>query len=544
MRSSRYPLFAMLAIVLGGCAQQIRTGDSDRFVELKILAINDFHGNLEAPRNDLGGASYLAAHLRRAEASADHAAIVSAGDLIGATPLISSLYHDEPTIAIANLWGLDFAAVGNHEFDEGSAELLRMQHGGAHPVDGESPAGAFQGAEFRFLAANVISDVTGETLLPAYAIERYDDIQVAFIGLTLEGTPSVASSAAVEGLSFRDEAETINSLVPGIRAQGVEAIVVVIHEGGYPGEGDEDSCNDFTGPIIGIVEKTDPAVDLFVTGHTHRHYLCRVNGRPVTSTGTAGRYFTEIGTRLDRRTGDMEVLNLDNVPVTQDVDPAADVEAVVSRYRVLVDSVSNSVVGTITGDFTKEQNEAGESLLGGLIADAQLAATHRPEHGGAEFSFMNSGGIRSNLLFTANGNERDGEVTFAEVFSVHPFGNRLVTMTLTGTQVRTLLEQQWVNRRNILMPSEGFSYAWNASAPVGSRVDPTSMRLNGDVLDPSGAYRVTVNSFLADGGDGFPLLREGTERVEGAIDVDALKDYLLAHSPLTPVELSRIERLP
>ena len=529
---------------MGGC-RQLPVDGSDRFVELKILGINDFHGNLQAPRDDLGGASYLAAHLRRAEATADHAAIVSAGDLIGATPLISSLFHDEPTIAIANLWGLDFAAVGNHEFDEGSDELLRMQHGGAHPIDGESPAGAFEGAEFRYLAANVISHATGETLLPAYAIERYDGVPVAFIGLTLEGTPSVASSAAVEGLSFGDEAETINALIPGIRAQGVEAIVVIIHEGGYQGEGDEDSCNDFTGPITGIVEKTDPAVDLFVTGHTHRHYLCRVSGRPVTSTGTAGRFFTEISTRLDRSTGDMTILSLDNVPVTQDVEPAADVEAVVSRYRALVEPVANSVVGTITGDFTKEQNAAGESLLGGLIADAQLATTLRAADGAAGFSFMNSGGIRSNLLFRANGNERHGEVTFAEVFAVHPFGNRLVTMTLTGAQVRTLLEQQWVDRqgRNILMPSEGFSYTWSGSAPVGSRVDPASIRINGVVLDASRRYRVTVNSFLADGGDGFPLLREGTDRVEGVVDVDALKDYLGSHSPITPVELNRIEVL-
>jgi 5'-nucleotidase len=536
----------MLALVPGACSQ-LPADDSNRFVELTILGINDFHGNLEAPRDGLGGAAYLATHLRRAEAAADHAAIVSAGDLIGATPLISSLYHDEPTIAIANLWGLDFAAVGNHEFDEGRDELLRMQDGGAHPVDGDSPAGAFGGAEFRFLGANVIDDATGETLLPPYAIERYDGIPVAYIGMTLEDTPAVTSSSAVAGLSFRDEAETINGLLPEIRAQGVEAIVVVIHQGGYPGaDSDEDSCEDFTGPIIGIVEKTDPAVDLFVTGHTHRHYLCRIDERPVTSTGTAGRFLTHIRTRLDRITRDMTVLEFDNVPVTRDVEPAADVEALVLRYRTLVESVANSVVGTITGDYTREQNENGESLLGGLIADAQLAATAGPEKGGAELAFMNPGGIRSNLLFAANGNEQDGEVTYAEAFSVHPFGNRLATMTLTGEQLRTLLEQQWLDRQaqTILMPSAGFSYAWSGSGPAGSRVDPSSIRVNGDLLDPSRSYRVTVNSFLADGGDGFPVLREGTERGEGIVDVEALEDYLEAYSPLTPRELDRIRRLP
>ena len=539
-------LASVLLFAQGGCSQQIRPDDAGSFVELQILAINDFHGNLEAPRNDYGGAAYLASHLRQAEAGADHTVIVSAGDLIGATPLISSLFHDEPTIEFANLLGLRYNGVGNHEFDEGKEELLRMQHGGPHPVDGESPAGPFTGAEFRFLAANVIDDDSGVTLLPPFAIEHYDGIPVAFIGLTLEDTPSVASSAAVAGLTFMDETETINALVPQIRSEGVEAIVVLIHEGGFPGDGDEDDCNDFRGPVVDIVERTHPAVDLFVTGHTHRHYLCLLNGRPVTSTGNAGRFYTRISARLDRASGDMAVVDFDNVPVTQDVEPTPEVEALVARYRALVESVSSGVVGAITGDFTKEQNAAGESLLGGLIADAQLAAPKHAERGGADISFMNSGGIRSNLLYEPSGSEKPGEVTFAEVFSVHPFGNHLVTMTLTGAQIHTLLEQQWTDRpsRNILMPSAGFSYTWSRSLPAGGRVDSSSIRLHGDVIDPGGRYRVTVNSFLADGGDGFPLFREGTERVDGGLDVDALKDYLAANSPLSPMAPDRIHVLP
>jgi 5'-nucleotidase len=287
-------------------------------------------------------------------------------------------------------------------------------------------------------------------------------------------------------------------------------------------------------------------VDLFVTGHTHRHYLCLLNGRPVTSTGNAGRFYTRIGARLDRAGGDMTVVDFDNVPVTQDVEPAPDVEALVARYRTLVEAVSSRIVGTITADFTKEQNAAGESVLGGLIADAQLAASKHAEQGGAAMSFMNSGGIRSNLLYEPSDSERPGEVTFAEVFAVHPFGNHLVTMTLTGAQIRTLLEQQWLDRpaRNILMPSAGLSYTWRPGQPVGARVDASSILLHGEPIDPDGRYRVVVNSFLADGGDGFPLLREGTERVDGGADVDALKDYLGANSPLSPVEPGRIRTLP
>jgi 5'-nucleotidase len=539
-------LAAVLLLVLGSCSQQVRDDDSDSYVELQILGINDFHGNLEAPRNDFGGAAYLASHIRRAKAEEKHTTIVSAGDIIGATPLISSLFHDEPTIQFANLLGLDYNGVGNHEFDEGKKELLRMQHGGPHPVDGESPAGPFTGADFRFLAANVIDDDSDETLFSAFAVEHYDGIPVAFIGLTLEDTPSVASSAAVAGLTFMDEADTINALVPQIRSRGIEAIVVILHEGGFPADGGEDDCNDFRGPVVDIVARTHPAVDLFVTGHTHRHYLCLLNGRPVTSTGNAGRFYTRIGARLDRAGGDMTVVDFDNVPVTQDVEPAPDVEALVARYRTLVEAVSSRIVGTITADFTKEQNAAGESVLGGLIADAQLAASKHAEQGGAAMSFMNSGGIRSNLLYEPSDSERPGEVTFAEVFAVHPFGNHLVTMTLTGAQIRTLLEQQWLDRpaRNILMPSAGLSYTWRPGQPVGARVDASSILLHGEPIDPDGRYRVVVNSFLADGGDGFPLLREGTERVDGGADVDALKDYLGANSPLSPVEPGRIRTLP
>jgi 5'-nucleotidase len=536
----------VLLLAQGGCSQQIRPDGSESFIELQILAINDFHGNLEAPKNDYGGAAYLASHLRLAEVGAEHTVIVSAGDLIGATPLISSLFHDEPTIEFANLLGLDYHGVGNHEFDEGKAELLRMQHGGSHPVDGDSPSGPFAGAKFRFLAANVIDHDSGDTLLPSFAIEHYGGIPVAFIGLTLEDTPSVATSAAVAGLTFMDEAETINALVPQIRSQGIEAIVVIIHEGGYPGDGDEDDCNDFTGPIVDIVERTHPAVDLFISGHTHRHYLCLLGSRPVTSTGNAGRFYTSIMARLDRASGDMTVVDTDNVPVTQDIEPAPDIEDLVAGYGALVEAVSGRIVGTITDDFSKEQNAAGESLLGGLIADAQLVATRHAEQGGADISFMNSGGIRSNLLYEPVDSEKPGEVTFAEIFSVHPFGNHLVTMTLTGAQIHTLLEQQWIDRpaRNILMPSAGFSYTWSQSKPPGARVDPSSIRLHGDPIEPDSRYRVTVNSFLADGGDGFPLFREGTERVDGVADVDALKNYLAANSPLSPVAPDRIRVLP
>jgi 5'-nucleotidase len=539
---------AFLFLAVGGCGGQQTRPDvpeqrGNDFVELQILALNDFHGNLEAPSEGQGGAAYLAAHLRRAESTVRHTAIVSAGDLIGASPLISSLFHDQPTIEAANLWGLDINAAGNHEFDEGGDELLRMQYGGDR---NDNEGDAFSGAGFRILAANVVVEATGETLLPAYAIEHYDGVPVAFVGLPLRETPSVVVASGVAGLVFEDEVATINELVGELREQGVEAIVVVIHQGGYPADGGEDECRNFEGPIVDIVAQADPAVDLFVTGHTHKHYLCLLHGRPVTSAGSAGRFYTDIDARIDRSTGDLKVVGADNVPVTHDIEPAADVAALVAEYRARVERISQRVVGTITADFAETPNAAGETLLGALIADAQLAATQIAAGGGAAVAFINGGGIRTDLLYEASGREQDGEVTFAEISTAQPFGNTLVTMTLTGAQIHMLLEQQWWGQPapNILMPSRCFMYAWSRSAPDGERVDVSSISIGGEVIDPVGRYRVTVNSFLAGGGDGFPVLTEGSERVEGVVDIEALREYLGAHSPLAPPPLGRIRVTP
>ena len=416
-----------------------------------------------------------------------------------------------------------------------------MQRGGGRDGGDEG----FAGADFDILAANVIVEATGETLLPPYTIRRYEGIPVGFIGMPLRETPNVVVASGVAGLAFDDEVETINRYAGELREQGVQAIVVVIHQGGYPAEGSgEDECRDFGGPIVDIVARSDPAVDLFVTGHTHRHYLCSLDGRPVTSAGSMGRFYTEIDTRLDRDSGDMTVVGIDNVHVTHDIEPDPGVDAVVAEYRDRVEDLARSVVGTITADITRERNERGGSHLGALIADAQLAATRNSA--GAEVAFMNAGGMRTDLLYAAAYGENDGEVTFAEISATQPFGNTLVTMTMTGAQIDTLLEQQWAGQPapNVLMPSEGFAYAWSRSAPDGERVELSSIRIDGRAITGDGHYRVTVNSFLAAGGDGFPVLAEGTERAEGVVDLDALKAYLAEHSPIAPRELDRISAIP
>ena len=520
-------------------------------VNLQILAINDFHGNIATTGSwsdqDVGRADYLATYIRDAEASADNSIMVSAGDLIGASPLISALFHDEPTIEAMNLIGLELNAVGNHEFDEGPDELIRMQEGGAHPVDGNLDGDGFDGADFQFLAANVVVDATGDTIFPPFAVKTYDGVDVAFIGMTLEGTPTIVTPEGVAGLTFNDEVETVNALIPELQDMGIEAIVVLVHEGGFSDGGEEgDGCEGgLSDPLNSIVTGFDDAVDLVIAGHVNDEFVCEVDGKWVTMADNRARLFTDIDVSLNRLSGEMTIMMIDNVPTFQTgVTPAADVTALIDKYDDLSAPLANTVIGSITTDITEDETAAGESALGDVIADAQLAATEGVGFGEAVVAFMNPGGIRTDLLFAEGpAGEGDGNVTYGEAFEVQPFGNSLVTMTLTGAQIDTLLEQQWVGQDpdgRILQVSEGFTYTWDAAAAVGERVDPATIEIDGVAIDLDAEYRVTVNSFLADGGDNFVILTEGTDRLGGDVDLDALVDYFDANSPVAPGPQERI----
>jgi 5'-nucleotidase len=523
--------------------------ENSREVSLQILAINDFHGNIATSSGSFGGtgrADYLATNIETAidEAGLDNAIFVSAGDLIGASPLISALFHDEPTIEAMNLMGLAINAVGNHEFDEGPAELLRMQYGGSHPVDGDLDGDPFLGAEFEFLAANVTVDETGETIFPPYTIRNYQGVKVAFIGMTLEGTPTIVTPSGVAGLTFHDEAQTVNALVPQLQKNNIEAIVVLLHEGGQSNGGPQDCGTALTGPIADIVPQLDDAVDLVIAGHTNDEFVCEIDGKWVTMADTAGRLFTDIRVTLNRVTKDMTVDSINNKFNTQaGVTPDPVLTALIDKYDTLSAPLANAVIGTITSDISRTNNAAGESALGDVIADAQLAATAPAGFGEAVVAFMNPGGIRADLTYAASGAEADGEVTYGEAFTTQPFGNSLVTMTLTGAQIDALLEQQFVVNR-ILQVSEGFTYEWNASATTGSKIDPSTIMIGGVPVDLATGYRVTVNSFLADGGDGFSVLVEGTDRLGGEVDLDALVTYFGANSPIPPGPQDRITMVP
>ncbi|MDE2370066.1 MAG: bifunctional metallophosphatase/5'-nucleotidase [Burkholderiales bacterium] len=524
-------------------------------IQVEVLAINDFHGNLKPPLGGIriqdrehpgrlravaaGGAEHLATAIAQLRAKNPNHIVVAAGDLIGASPLLSALFHDEPTVRALNLMGLEVSAVGNHEFDKGAAELLRMQRGGCHPTQGcNPPQPVFPGAAWHYLAATTVVKATGQTLFPPYYIKKFQGVPVAFIGLTLKDTPLMVVPAGVEGLEFRDEVETVNALVPELKRQGVEAMVLLIHQGGTP-TGDYNECPGIHGPTVDIAQRLDPAVAVIVSGHTHRAYNCRIAGHLVTSADKYGTVVTEIDLRLDPRTGRIigdEATNVIVDDASFGKDPAQ--TALIAPYEQLAVAQARRVVGPIAGALSRETSPGGESPLGQVLADAQLEATR---DAGARIAFMNPGGIRAAVARPA-----DGLVRYEDLFAAQPFYNNLVTMTLSGTQLLQLLEQQWGGEGDhgrVLMVSRGFSYRWDATRPAGSHVVPGSAMLDGVAIDPAANYRVTVNAFMASGGDGFSVLRQGRERRTGMMDVDALELYVRRHPDLGPGLLDRIQRV-
>ncbi|WP_060887081.1 esterase-like activity of phytase family protein [Streptomyces caniscabiei] len=540
-------------------------------VDVQLLSFNDFHGNLEPPTGrdatlgskldakatPVGGSEYLATRLAQLRDGTDASLTVAAGDIIGAGPFLSGLFHDEPTVEAMEKLRLDVTGVGNHEFDEGTGELLRIQHGGCHPDDGCYLDGEpYDGSAFPWLAANVLDRSTGKPLLAPTWVKKVDGVRVGFIGMTLEGTPAVTGQSGITSVRFADEVETADAAARALRRQGVEAIVVLLHEGGVQA-GSYGQCDGISGPIVDIAERLDPAIDAVVTGHTHQPYVCTLpdpagHPRTVTSASSFGRVVTETRLPVDRRTGDVvrERVAAMNHLVTRTVPKDADQTAVIDKWKALSAPLANKVVGSVTADITRSETRDAESDLANLVADAQLAATSAPERGGARIALMNPGGVRADLVHASStGGEAPGEITYAEAFAVQPFAGSLVSVDLTGAQIERILEEQFDDsgtRAPTLMlgVSKGLTYSFSRSAPVGDRVDPSSIELDGETLDPDATYRVTANTFLAAGGDGFTTFAEGTHTVGGGDDVTALTDYLTARSPVAPPGTDRVTELP
>jgi 5'-nucleotidase len=568
-------ILAILAI--GAPAAFAKPSALPNKVAVQLLAINDFHGNLEPPAgsggrigsaaNDAacvaaapncylaGGLAYLADDIKDLEATNPaNTLVVSAGDNIGATPLISAAFHDEPTVEALNLIGLDVSAVGNHEFDEVVDELLRIQNGGCHPVDGCDTGHTYAGADFPFLAANVVYRDTGETIFPAYTVKQVGGVKVGFIGLTLEGTPQIVSASGIQTVNFLDEATTINAAAHELRLQGVRTIVVLIHEGGAQSvslsPSTIDSCTGMSGAIVDIVGNLVPTVDLVVSGHTHNAYSCMLPNSegtpvPVTSSSSFGRLVTDIDMTVNTKSGRPMSIAVDNKIVFRD-DADAGAASLVSYYQAAVAPIANVIVGSITANITRTGNGASESALGDVIADAQLEYA-QPQS--AVIAFMNPGGIRADLTYNQiSGGEAPGQVTYGEAFSVQPFNNIPIAQDMTGQQIKDVLEQSFVGCFGrtqgtvILQVSAGFNYTYDTAQACGSRI--TSITLNSSPLVMGNTYRVTMNNFLADGGDSFPGMKLGTNRVNLAgFDIDALTAYLAAHAPVAPGPQNRITKI-
>jgi 5'-nucleotidase len=520
-------------------------------VEVQLIAFNDFHGNLEPPGVSIddasakvpaGGVAHLAAQVAAMRRGRPYSVTVSAGDMLGAAPLVSSLFLDEPTVTAMNMVGVEYNAVGNHEFDKGTAELNRMQAGGCAKFTRKTPCALeqFNGARFKFLAANVIRQ-DGSTLFPGTAIKDFGPVQLGFIGMTLKETATLVTPAGVAGLTFADEAATANAAVPALKAAGADTIVLLLHQGGRSSGGYNDkSCPDFDGDIVPILDRLDPAIDVVVSGHTHNAYICewpRAGRRPLllTSAGKYGTLVTDIRLTMSPVTG-LISSEANNVIVRTDGQSDPAVAALVGKYAAAAKTVTDRVVGRLSGPLDRFQTPSREISGGDFIADAQLAATRRQ---GAQIAFSNSGGVRTDIVPGTG-----GAVTYGQIAAMQPFGNTLVVKTLTGTQLKALLEQQFdsgantVDRPNMLLPSKGFFFAYDLSRPAGQRI--VDMKLDGKRIDPAATYRVTVVNFLASGGDNFTVLRQGTNEVDtGIVDVDATEAYLKAGGD-TPT-LGRVE---
>ncbi|WP_405862207.1 bifunctional metallophosphatase/5'-nucleotidase [Streptomyces sp. NBC_01515] len=546
-----------------------------RYQDVQLLSFNDLHGNLEPPTGssgrvtelqadgttktiDAGGVEYLATHLRDARKGNPYSVTAAGGDMVGASPLISGLFHDEPTIEALNKLDLDVTSVGNHEFDEGAKELARLQNGGCHPTDGCYTDKKFKGADFPYLAANVLGEKTNKPILKPYWVWKKKDVKIGFIGVTLEGTPGIVSADGVKGLKFKDEVETINKYAKELQKQGVQSIVALIHEGGFPASASYNydcdasgSGSGISGPIVDIAKNVTPAVDALVTGHTHNAYVCTIDdpsGKPrmVTSAASFGRLYTDTTLTYDRRTHDIArtAVKSANHVVTRTVPKAADMTSLISKWNTLAAPIGNRAIGYIAGDV----NSTGtESPMGDLIADAQLAYGKKldPE---TDLALMNPGGVRAGLTYKATGAEGDGVVTYAEGFTVQPFANTVNLQDFTGAQVIQALKEQ-VSGTNtaapkVLQVSSGLTYTLDLTKTGADRVVTDSIKLNGSAIDPAATYRVATNSFLAGGGDGFTTLGQGTGDLVGTDDLTALADYLTANSsataPLVPPAANRI----
>lgn len=498
--------------------------DKNRFIQVQLLGVNDFHGQLDVTRKVhgryAGRADYLAAYLEQRKAKNKNTLLVHSGDMVGGSPPISSFQQDEPTIDVLNKMGFDIGTLGNHEFDRGVQEMMRLIHGGTGPAEGY-----FKGAQFPYICANVIDVKTGKLILPPYIIKKVDGVPIGFIGVVLSGTPDIEGPINTAGVKFTNEVDAINRAAAELKKQGVRAIVVLAHNGG--GQAANGTAS---GDVIDMAKKMDPEVDVVFAGHSHTYLNTVVDGKLVVEARSYGIAFSDVNLEIDPATRDIVSKKADIVTVYQDaIKPDKEITAMMNKYEAKVAPTVNKFVGTAAMDISKGSTHSGESALGNLIADSQRSIMK------TDFAFMNAPGIRSDIL--------GGKITLGQLFTVLPFKETLVKMTLTGDEIRRLLNQQWQPQGTNILQISGLKYSWNGTKGDGSKVVDIFLA-DGTPIDPKANYSVAVNSYLADGGDGFPVFLEGKNRVNGPLDITALENYLQQlKQPFTYLNDGRIEKI-
>lgn len=477
------------------------------YKHIQLLGINDFHGQLNVTRlvngRPAGRADYLAAYLRKRAAENENTLLLHAGDMIGASPPVSALLRDEPTIEFLNRMGFDIGTIGNHEFDRGSDELLRL-------LTGSSPSAVkdYSGSQFPWIAANVINQKSGKPFLPPYKIINISGIPIGFIGVIMRETPAITAPDSVKDLIFTDEAEAINKYARELQKQGVRAIVVLAH---VPGES-RPNGQQASGQLIDLAHLVGDEVDVIFGGHSHTYLNSVVDGKLLVQAYSYGTAFSDVDIEIDPQTKNIVRKHAEIVTVYQDrIEPASDITRIIDRYEKKVESAVNRYIGTAAIPITAEQNISGESALGNLIADSQRSAMN------TDFAFTNPEGIRADI--------DAGRVTWGNLFGVLPFSNLLVKMDLTGSQIREVLNQQWQPNITRILQISGITYTWDDSRPKGEKVIDIYLP-DGAKLEPAKIYSVTVNTYLANGGDNFTVFLNGINRVTGPNDIDALEKYI------------------
>lgn len=533
------PLSLLLAAVLlaSGCQK------APEPVQITVAALNDFHGNLLAspfqyPQADapggqvklkaggLGPLSGALAELRRED---PQLLLIGAGDMVGGSPPISSMWADEPSLEALSLLGLKFSVVGNHELDHGKGELLRQINGGCVSERADKACqfhSPFKGAGFPYISANLMDKQSGKPLLAGYRIEQAHGAKIAFVGATLRNVGVYVSARNMDDLYTIDEAEAINALLPELRAKKVDAIVAVIHQGGATTERfDQQDCSQLGGDVVEVARRLDPQIKVVITAHTHEGYLCRLGDKLVTQGASFGRLLTRLTLTVD--TGKHQLLDVkaSNLVVdAQRYSASPEVAPLLAEIEARSQAQLGKPVARLAArDVLRATNAAGESAMGDLIADSQLAATRAL---GAQVALMNQGGMRMDI----NLEEGQEQVNYGQVATVQPFNNSLTLLTLSGAQLRELLEQQWQDGSMgfyPLQPSASLNYRFDDSRPKGQRVIAESLMVDGQPVQPQQDYRIVMNSFLAEGGDNFTVLKQARDRLDTGInDLESMIAYL------------------